>query len=59
MKKILAIAAIGALTLQGAQAQTTQRLTANKASEYALIYSLPKTALDITVEAELTELEPG
>ncbi|MDE6487057.1 MAG: DUF4831 family protein [Muribaculaceae bacterium] len=59
MKKIFAIATLGVLAVVSAQAQTTQRLTANKASEYALIYSLPRTAVDITIEAELTESAPG
>ncbi len=59
MKKILAISAISALAIMPVASQTAQRLTANKASEYALIYSLPVTALDITVEAELTERTPG
>lgn len=59
MKKILAIATLGVLASVSASAQTTQRLTANKASEYALIYSLPRTAVDITIEAELTESTPG
>lgn len=42
-----------------AAAQTSQRITAGKASEYALIYTLPKTVIDITLEAELTEKKPG
>ena len=40
-------------------AQTTQKLTANKANEYGLIYSLPQTVLDITIEAERTVKRPG
>ncbi|MDE6286306.1 MAG: DUF4831 family protein [Muribaculaceae bacterium] len=59
MKKILLYSAFAVLAFVPASAQNTQRLTANKASEYALIYSLPKTALDITLEAELTESTPG
>lgn len=42
-----------------ASAQTTQKLTANKTSEYGLIYSLPLTAIDITIEAERTVNRPG
>ena len=45
---LLAAAAIGL----PAAAQTTQKLTATKANEYGLIYSLPVTELDITIEAE-------
>lgn len=40
-------------------AQTTQKLTATKASEYGIIYSLPKTAIDITIETSHTVTEPG
>lgn len=57
MKKAL-ILACAVLSLSAA-AQNTQKLTANKASEYGLIYSLPRTALDITIEAELSEEQPG
>ena len=42
-----------------AAAQTTQRLTANKASEYGLVYTLPVTRLEVTVAAEKTETAPG
>ncbi len=50
-----------ALTLSafGMQAQSAQKLTASKANEYGLIYSLPRTVLDITIEAEHTEKNPG
>lgn len=40
-------------------AQSAQKLTATKANEYGLIYTLPVTALDITVEAETIEKIPG
>lgn len=40
-------------------AQTTQKLQAGKPNEYALIYSLPTTTLDITLEAEKTVRTPG
>lgn len=40
-------------------AQTTQRLVASKANEYGLIYSLPRTVLDITIETEHTVTTPG
>lgn len=42
-----------------AMAQTTQRLTANKASEYGLIYTLPVTRLEVTIAAEKTVATPG
>ncbi len=40
-------------------AQTTQKLTANKLNEYGLIYTLPKTAVNVTIEAEKTVKQPG
>lgn len=43
----------------GALGQTTQKLSATKANEYALIYSLPKTVIDVTVETEHVTREPG
>lgn len=57
---ILALIAAGAiLTPPASDAQTTQKLTATKANEYGLIYSLPRTVLDITIEAERTVRRPG
>lgn len=53
------IAAGGILPSIPAAAQTSQRLDAGKASEYGLVYSLPLTVLDIVLEAELTEENPG
>lgn len=53
---ILLIAAIGS---GFANAQETQRLTANKLNEYGLIYSLPKTHLNIEVEAVKTTKKAG
>lgn len=40
-------------------AQTTQRLTADKTNEYALVYSLPMTVVDVTIETEHTIKKPG
>lgn len=54
-----AISALVALACVTAGAQTTQRFTANKASEYALVYSLPLTVVDITIETEHKIVEPG
>ncbi len=39
--------------------QTTQKLTATKVNEYGLIYNLPTTVFDITIEAEQTVKQPG
>lgn len=48
------IAAAIAATALSAGAQTTRKFTANKASEFGLVYTLPVTTLDVTVEAERT-----
>lgn len=42
-----------------ASAQTTQKFTADKTNEYALVYSLPLTVVDITIETEHTVRTPG
>ncbi len=52
-------AVTAALAFHAACAQTTQRLTATKANDYALVYTLPRTALEITLEGEITLKEPG
>ena len=39
--------------------QTTQKLTASKLNEYGLIYTLPRTVIDVTVEAKKTVKTPG
>lgn len=53
------ILALGAATAFTATAQTTQKLSAGKVNEYGLIYSLPTTTLNITLEAERTVKAPG
>lgn len=58
MKRLI-ISAIAATLSLGLSAQTTQKLTANKASEYGIIYSLPYTVVDITIEAEHVVKKPG
>lgn len=40
-------------------AQKTEKLTASKGNNYGLVYSLPKTAVDITVETETTVATRG
>lgn len=42
-----------------APAQTTQKLSAGKVNEYGLIYTLPSTTVDVTLEAEKTVRTPG
>lgn len=56
---IIAISAASLLLPLHSEAQTTQRLTASKANEYGLVYSLPITALDVTIETRHTETTPG
>ena len=58
IRTLLLISAIGATAI-AATAQTTQKLTATKANEYGLIYSLPVTDIDITVETIHTRRTPG
>ncbi len=53
------LAATLLLTASAIPAQTTQRFTASKATEYGLVYSLPLTAIDITIETEHTRRSPG
>lgn len=55
---ITALLTISATALP-ALAQTTQRLSATKANDYALVYTLPNTILDITIETEHTVKKPG
>lgn len=43
----------------GVEAQNTQRLTAAKNNDYGLVYSLPRTVLDVTLVAEMTVKKPG
>lgn len=42
-----------------AGAQNTTRLSATKANNYALVYTLPTTRLSVTLEAEITVRKPG
>lgn len=63
MKKTLATITLTALAAlccyADADAQATRRLTAVKAGDYGIVYSLPKTVVDVTIEAELTVKKPG
>lgn len=54
-----ATASIALILAIGAQAQQTQKFTATKANEYGLTYSLPVTMLDVSIEAERIDREPG
>lgn len=59
MKKISALFLAFVLTAAAVCAQTTQRFTASKANEYGLVYSLPLTVLDVTIETKHTKRTPG
>ncbi len=59
LKQIFTAASLSLLTFLSAGAQTTQKLTADKTNEYGLIYSLPLTVVDITLETEHTIKTPG
>lgn len=51
---------LSALLIGGsATAQTTQKLSATKANDYAIVYTLPKTAIDITIVTRKTVETPG
>lgn len=55
----IAIASIVLCVAPVMAAQTTRSFTADKTNEYALVYSLPRTVLDITIETEHTTTRPG
>lgn len=57
--KIICVALAVAAFVPVGQAQVAQHLSATKANEYALVYSLPKTMIDVTIEAEVTVKKPG
>jgi len=57
IRQLILIASTVAAT--AVHAQTTQRFTANKASEYGITYTLPKTVVEVTLAAERTVKTPG
>ncbi|MDE5962097.1 MAG: DUF4831 family protein, partial [Duncaniella sp.] len=59
MRKLLSILLLGALAAIPSVAQTSSKLTATKASEYGLIYTLPLTAFEVTIAVEKTVNAPG
>lgn len=59
MYKSATLLLCGLSMLATASAQTTQKFTATKANDYGLVYSLPTTVLDITIEAERVVKKPG
>lgn len=58
MKRYLILAAIGMQCLI-AGAQATRSLTADKTNDYGIVYSLPKTGLEITASATVTMTKAG
>lgn len=58
MKKF-AILLAACMAFACASAQSTTKLSAAKANEYGIVYSLPVTALDITFETEYSDKRPG
>lgn len=57
--KTLIAAALAASIIAPASAQQVQKLSATKANEYGLVYTLPTTVVDVTLEVELTTQLPG
>lgn len=58
MRKFLTFI-LASLALSSANAQFFSKFTATKAGDYAVLYTLPKTAVDIVIETEHTEQQPG
>ncbi len=60
LRRYAAALLLAALTVSSAAtAQTTRKLSATKANDYGVAYSLPLTGLSITIEAERTVSTPG
>ena len=57
IRSIIALLAIASCI--NAMAQRATKLTASKANDYGIAYSLPNTVFDIVIEAQLTERNPG
>lgn len=58
MRKSIALLLV-ILTSASARGQFFSKLTATKANDYGVVYTLPKTAVDIVIESEITEKQPG
>lgn len=59
LKQLYSILLAGAVAFVPAAAQTSTKLTATKASEYGLVYTLPLTAFEVTIAVEKTVKTPG
>lgn len=53
------IALTAALAPAALSAQTTTKLSASKANDYGIVYSLPQTVIDVTLQAKCTVSTPG
>lgn len=56
---LLLAATVSLISTSALEAQTTAKLTASKANEYGLMYTLPLTSFKVTVAAEKTVRTPG
>lgn len=59
MKQLYTAIAIALLAATPLRAQNVQKLTASKANDYGIAYSLPLTRINVTLEARHTTLTPG
>lgn len=59
MKSKILTLALAIVLSSAASAQITTKLTASKANDYGIAYSLPNTVFDITIETERTVRQPG
>lgn len=57
LRSYIALATLGIAMM--ASAQTTQRLSASKANEYGVVYTLPINRLEVSIAAEKTVETPG
>lgn len=55
----ISLCVVAMLAAATTQAQTTQKLSATKANDYAITYTLPKTAIDVTIVTGKIVETPG
>lgn len=56
---LVSVAVLSFSAVTNAFGQNVQKFTASKANEYALVYTLPKTSVNVVVEAERSLRKPG
>ena len=59
MNRIYFFLLLIASTVSPVMSQTSSKLTATKASEYGLVYTLPLTAFEVSIAVEKTVSTPG